>query len=72
MADNATVRLSEHIKERGIKVSSISRATGIAYGRLQRSLLKCSRSLTADEYLKVCKFVGYPICYSDTERKEDE
>lgn len=71
MTDNATIQLSKYIKERGIKVSSISRATGTLYGRLQRSLLKCSRPLTADEYLKVCKFVGYPVFYSDTERKEE-
>lgn len=54
--DNATKKVVQYVKERGIKLSAISNATGIPYGKLYRSFTE-NRALTADELLEVCFFI---------------
>lgn len=55
-ADITTKKVAQYIKERGIKLSVISNATGIPYGKLHRSFNE-NRALTADELLEVCFFI---------------
>lgn len=57
MADATTIRVSEYIDELGIKVSAVSRATGISDGALRRNLSRRDRSLRVDEFLKICNFL---------------
>lgn len=58
MSDIATKRIAEYISDLGIKISSVSRETGIPDGILRRSLSTRERSLRADEFLKICYFLG--------------
>lgn len=58
MADAVTTRIAQYIKEKGIKVSAISRETGIPDGILRRSLSTEERNLRADEFLGICDFLG--------------
>lgn len=57
MADAATERISEYIQTRGIKISAISRETGIPDGILRRSLSAKERDLRANEFLGICEFL---------------
>lgn len=57
MADIATERISEYVQTRGIKISAISRETGIPDGILRRSLSAKERDLRADEFLGICEFL---------------
>ena len=58
MSDVATARMAEYISELGIKISNVSRGTGIPDGILRRSLSAKERSLRADEFLRICNFLG--------------
>ena len=57
MADAVTDRVAQYIQEKGIKVSVISRGTGISDGILRRSLSTQDRDLRADEFLGICGFL---------------
>lgn len=58
-ASSATVRLAQYIKEKGISISRVSRATGISYTCLYASLGEKGRNrpLSVDEALLVCEFL---------------
>lgn len=55
----ATIKLAQYIKEKGIGILKMSRATGISYACLYASLGEKgrNRSLSVDEALLVCKFL---------------
>lgn len=56
---DVTKEVSEYIRDKGITISAISQRTGISDGVLRSSLCKKSkRKLRADEYLKICDFLG--------------
>ena len=57
IADAATNRVAEYVSKLGVKVTTISKATGIPDGMLRRSLSSKERSLRADEFLKICGFL---------------
>jgi len=57
MADVATNQVADYISSLGIKVSAISRGTGIPDGILRRSISTKERSLRVDEFLKICEFL---------------
>lgn len=57
MADIVTDRIAQYVQEKGIKVSAISRGTGIPDGILRRSLSTRERDLRADEFLGICGFL---------------
>lgn len=57
MADVATTQVADYIDRLGIKVSALSRETGIPDGILRRSLSTKERSLRVDEFLKICEFL---------------
>lgn len=58
-----TKNLAEHIKNKAINLSAMSRATGISYNSLYASLGSKTRerSLSADEAVLVCKFLGAKV-----------
>lgn len=58
MTDNATCILADYVNRKGIKISAISRGTGISDGILRRSLSTKERDLRADEFLGICDFLG--------------
>ena len=55
----ATIRLAQYVKEKGISILKMSRATGISYTCLYASLGEKGRNrpLSVDEALLVCKFL---------------
>ena len=54
----ATKALSKYLDEKGIAITTISKATGCTLNVLYPSLKKGgTRPLRADEYLKICKFI---------------
>ena len=55
----ASIRLAEYIREKGINILKMSRATGISYTCLYASLGEKGRNrpLSVDEALLVCKFL---------------
>lgn len=57
MTDVATNFISKYVQSKGVKVSVISRATGISDGILRRSLSENNRPLRADEFLDICSFL---------------
>lgn len=57
MSDIATGRIAEYVRNKGIKISAISRGTGIPDGILRCSLSRKTRSLRADEFLSICGFL---------------
>lgn len=59
--DCATRLMARYIEEKGVQLSSISAATKIPYSALWSSLSKTgTRSLRADEFLSICKFIEKP------------
>lgn len=65
--DTATVRVAEYINELGVKISAVSRGTGIPDGILRRSLSAKERSLRVDEFLKICNFLNKdPLDFAST------
>lgn len=56
--DRATSCIAEYVGKLGIKISSISRGTGVPDGILRRSLSAKERDLRADEFLAICNFLG--------------
>ena len=58
MRDVPTLRIADHVNRMGIKLSVISRETGIPDGILRRSLATKERDLRAEEFLSICKFLG--------------
>jgi hypothetical protein len=57
MSDKATRLVSNYINKRGIKISAVSRGTGIPDGILRRCLSSQERDFRADEFLSVCMFL---------------
>lgn len=55
--DRATNCVAEYVDKLGIKISSISRGTGVPDGILRRSLSSKERDLRADEFLAICSFL---------------
>lgn len=53
-------KLGSVIKEKGIRISVLSRNTGIKYMPL-RSSLKGKRHLRANEFITICKFLEIDI-----------
>ncbi len=58
MADICTTNISDYIDRMGIKISAISRGTGISDGILRRSIVRKERSLRYDEAMAICNFIG--------------
>ncbi len=59
--DSVTKAMAEFIEEKGFQLSAISIGTNIPYSALWSSLSKSgTRSLRADEFLSVCKFIEKP------------
>ena len=58
MNDRATIAVAQYVSEKGIKISAMSRATKISEGILRRSLSTKERDLRAEEFLKICRFLG--------------
>ncbi|MCI9544925.1 MAG: helix-turn-helix domain-containing protein [Acutalibacter muris] len=58
MADIPTTCLSDYVTAKGIKISTLARETRISDGVLRRSLTTRERNLRADEFLKICSFLG--------------
>lgn len=61
--DAPTQLLYDYVKKEEINVAKMARATGIPYFKLIDSLKNenRSRSLTAEEFVKVRKYLGIPI-----------
>ena len=59
--DNVTLNVARFVADNKIKATKISRMANIPYNRLRYSLLEKGGSLRAEEYLKICKVIGYPI-----------
>ncbi len=60
---NPTEELAQYIREKGIRISAIIKATGLndnaLYASLgDRSRERWARELRADEFLAVCAFIG--------------
>ncbi len=53
---NVTREVSRYIREKGIRISAISRGTEIPDSRLYNSL-SGKRPLRADEYIAICGFL---------------
>ena len=53
---NVTNEISKYIKEKGIRVSAISKHTGLSKNVLHNSL-SGNRKLRADEFLIICNFL---------------
>jgi len=65
--DCATGKLADYLKEKGVTVSAVSRATNIPHGVLYPSFQK-KRSFRADEFLLICGFLGVdPKLFSNAE-----
>lgn len=58
-----TKNLADYVDRRAINLSAMSRATDISYNALYASLKSRSRErpLSADEAVKVCKFLGKKV-----------
>jgi len=68
--DNATIRLADYLKDKGVTVSAVSKATNIPHGVLYPSFQK-KRSFRADEFLLICGFLGVdPGAFSDSRSSE--
>lgn len=52
-------RIAEYISEKGIRQKAIADAIGIAPQSMSETL-KGNRTLTADEYADICKFLEVP------------
>lgn len=57
-ADPATNLAADYITRCAISRAEISRSTGISEGILRRCLVQRERSLRADEFLRLCVFLG--------------
>lgn len=55
-----TENVAQFVKEKGINLTKMAKATNIEYGSLYDSLGSSGRGrdLKDDEFVKVCKFVG--------------
>ncbi len=53
---NVTNEVAKYIKEKGIRVSAISKQTGLSKDVLYNSL-SGNRKLRVDEFLVICKFL---------------
>lgn len=70
MVDSPTERVAQYVSEKGIKVSALSRGTGIPDGILRRSLCRKERDLRAGEFLKICVFLEKePLEFAVTDEK---
>ena len=50
--------ISKYLIESGIKISAVSKKSGVSYSRLQPSL-RGTRPMRADEFLNVCSAMGW-------------
>lgn len=57
MIDTATRQIARYVQDKGVKISAISRGTGIPDGILRRCLATKDRALRADEFLSICDFL---------------
>ena len=55
--DHATKAIAAFVSDRGIALTAIAGGTGIAYHAICDSLGKKTRTLRADEFLAVCRFI---------------
>ena len=53
---SAAIRLKNIVENRGVKLTAISKATGIPVDLISRSFLG-KRKLLADEFLSICSFL---------------
>ncbi len=51
--------ISEYLSEKGIRQKAVADAIGISPQSMSQTL-KCERTLTADEYAEICKFLEVP------------
>lgn len=68
-----TKNLANYVKKKGVRLSTMSRATGIPYNSLYASLGSGvrKRPLSADEAVLICKFLGVQIeCFAENSEKE--
>ncbi len=56
-ADTATNLVADYVAQHGISRAALARGTGLSEGILRRSLSARTRSLRADEFLAVCRFL---------------
>lgn len=67
--DKATKKMASFVKKRGITIAAISENTGISTGVLYPSF-SGSRSLRANEFLKICNYLEIdPKLFSDEQPK---
>lgn len=52
-------RIKAYIEERGIKQCAVAKAAGMTDDAISR-VLKGQRKLTADEFIKICRFLRVP------------
>lgn len=57
MNDLPTLIISDYVKDKGTKLTVMSKETGISYESLRNSLTKGERPLRAQEFLSICEFL---------------
>ena len=66
--DKETKNVARYIKENGLRLTVISKKTGISYNALRDSLSNGPRyrNLRAGEFMKICKFLEKsPLYFSE-------
>jgi len=68
---NTTRSVAEYVAEKGIKISVLSRRTGISRNILDNCFSEDNtRELRADEFLSVCEFLGEdPVVFKREDTK---
>lgn len=56
--------LSNYISDKGIKLTFVSKQTGLSVDQISKVLRK-ERNLLADELIKICKALQIPLNYFD-------
>ncbi len=70
--DISTKRLVEFARDKGVSILNLSKKTGIPYGKVY-SCFSGKRSLRADEFLSVCKFLEKsPLDFSPEGRRGED
>lgn len=57
MADIATNHIADYVDKMGVRLTVMSKETGISYEILRRSLSNRDRDLRADEFIEICNFL---------------
>ena len=71
--DNETRNLSNYVREKGFKLSTIAKETNISYTSLYDSLANDSkgRDLRAGEFMAICKFLEKnPMDFAEEKEKK--